>query len=120
MTNQPVAWTEIPVRDLDAAARFYSAALGVELYEQQMGPDRTFVVPYGGETGISMNLQEGEPASGNGPVVHFTVPDADAAAERAKAAGGTLLSPAIEIPPGRFFYVADPDGNKIGLFEPKG
>lgn len=119
MNAQPIAWTEIPVRDLDAAAKFYGAALDVELKEEQMGPERTFVVPYG-DGSISMNLQLGEPAGENGPVVHFTVPDADAAAARAKSAGGKLLSPAIEIPPGRFFYVADPDGNKIGLFEPKG
>ena len=29
----PVVWTEIPVRDLDAAARFYGAVLGVALTE---------------------------------------------------------------------------------------
>ena len=37
--------------------------------------------------------------------------------ERVKQAGGTVVSPIIQIPPGRFFYATDPDGNSIGLFE---
>jgi predicted enzyme related to lactoylglutathione lyase len=32
--------------------------------------------------------------------------------------GGKVLSPVITIPPGRFAYATDPDGNSIGLFEP--
>ncbi len=34
-------------------------------------------------------------------------------------AGGQVVSPIIEIPPGRFAYAKDLDGNSIGLFEPK-
>jgi predicted enzyme related to lactoylglutathione lyase len=34
-------------------------------------------------------------------------------------AGGTAISPDIEIPPGKFFYAKDLDGNSIGLFEMK-
>ena len=112
----PVVWTEIPVRNLDAAARFYGAVLGVTLTEQQMGPDRTYVLPYG-EGGVSMNLQEGPPAApGTGPVVHFAVDEVEAAAARAATAGGQALSPVIEIPVGRMAYCADPDGNRFGVF----
>lgn len=112
----PVVWTEIRVRDVDAAARFYGAALGVTLTEQQMGPERTFVLPYGGG-GVSMNLQEGEPApAGSGPVVHFAVDDPEKASERVAAAGGKALSPAIDIPVGRMVYCADPEGNSFGVF----
>ena len=112
----PVVWTEIPVRDLDAAARFYGAVLGVALTEQQMGPARTFVLPYGAG-GVSMNLQEGAPAApGTGPVVHFAVTDVAAAAARAAEAGGTAASPVIEIPVGRMVYCTDPDGNRFGVF----
>ena len=117
---KPVIWTEIRVQDLDAAARFYGAVLGVELTETVMGPTRTFVLPYP-EGGISMNLQEGQPGSpGAGSVVHFTVPDVATAAARVAAAGGKTLSPPIEIPPGRTVYCADPAGNTSGVFTPRG
>ena len=33
--------------------------------------------------------------------------------------GGAVVSPVITIPPGRFCYATDPDGNSIGLFEVK-
>jgi predicted enzyme related to lactoylglutathione lyase len=40
-------------------------------------------------------------------------------AKRAADAGATMMGPVIEIPPGRLQYATDPDGNSIGLFEPK-
>ena len=36
-------------------------------------------------------------------------------------AGGTVLPmPPVTIPPGRFVYATDLDGNSFGLFEPAG
>ena len=57
---------------------------------------------------------------GTGPTIHLNVPDTlEAAAARVIEAGGAIVSDAIAIPPGRFQYVTDPDGNSIGLFEPR-
>ena len=42
----------------------------------------------------------------------------EAALDRVRAAGGSIASPVITIPPGRFAKIVDPDGNSIGLFEP--
>ena len=36
--------------------------------------------------------------------------------QRVTENGGTVVSPVIEIPAGRFAYCLDPDGNSIGLF----
>ena len=53
----------------------------------------------------------------------MAVPDTlEEAKQRLVEAGGTveLDGVVIDIPAGRFFYATDPDGNSIGLFEPKG
>ena len=115
-------WFEIPVSDLDAAIAFYSTVCATTLDKQQMGPNMTAVFAYAGGAGVSGHLYPGKPAGdGSGPTVHLIVPDTvEAACERCKDAGGQVVSPAIDSPPGRFAYVTDPDGNSIGLFQPAG
>ena len=41
----------------------------------------------------------------------------EAAMARVAPAGGEIVSPVIDIPPGRFAYALHPDGNSIALFE---
>ena len=120
MTSQPtVVWTEIPVTDLDAAERFYSEVFRWTLTRDETGPNP--MSNFADTDGIHGHLYPGKPAAqGQGPTLHLAVPDGlEAAMERCTGAGGTVLSPPIEIPPGRFAYATDPDGNSIGLFEPK-
>ena len=66
-----------------------------------------------------LSVYRPEPAApGTGPTLHLAVPDTlEATAARCEQAGGTVKSDAITIPPGRFIYVEDPDGNSLGLFE---
>lgn len=118
----PVAWTEIPVADLDAGIAFYQTVTGA-LYEKAlMGPNETATClsdpPH---SGGGVHLYPGTPARGGvGPTVHLAIADAlEAALARVAPAGGTVISPPIEIPAGRFAYITDPDGNSIGLFEAK-
>lgn len=114
-------WFEIPVRDLDRAMAFYSEVFGFDLKAEQMGPNLTSVFPVADPaTGVSGHLYPGTPSEG-GPTIHFPVPDGlDAARQRLEKAGGTVVSPDIDIPAGTFFYAKDPDGNSIGLFAAKG
>ena len=52
--------------------------------------------------------------------VAIAVPDLEAARDRVAEAGGKVVMPdPVDIPPGRFVYVEDSEGNSIGLFEPK-
>ncbi len=120
MTDRPtVVWTEIPVTDLDAATKFYSEVFGWEMSRED-GPPNPYVNFTASLSGVSGHLYPGKPASGNGPTIHLALPDKiEAGAARAEKAGATLLGPVVEIPPGRFQYMTDPDGNSIGLFEPK-
>ena len=121
MTAQPtVVWTEIPVRDLDAAMAFYGKVFGWTLKKDESGPNP--MANFSSDMlAVSGHLYPGNPAaSGTGPTIHLAVPDGLAAAtDRVKVAGGKVLMGPIEIPVGSFTYCEDPDGNSIGLFEPK-
>lgn len=119
MTSQPtVVWTEIPVRDLEKAQTFYETVFGFKMAWDKTGPND--IVNFSSDmAGISGHLYPGKPASGNGPTIHLATPDKlESAMDRCTRAGGTMVSPIVTIPPGRFAYATDPDGNSIGLFEP--
>lgn len=112
-----VVWTEIPVKDMAKAMDFYNSVFGWTLTLDESGPNPMAV--FGGAPGtVGGHLYPGTP--GAGPTIHLLVPDSLAAAtDRAKVAGARVLHGPIEIPPGRFTYIEDPDGNSIGLFEAK-
>lgn len=115
-----VVWCEIPVSDLEAGCAFYREVFGWEMTIIDMGPNQGANFN-NSEEGVSGHLYPGAPAKdGTGPSIHLAVPDnLEAAIERCTKAGGKMFSEPITIPPGRFAYALDPDGNSIGLFERK-
>lgn len=121
MTHMPknaLVWCEIPVTDMSKAIEFYSSVFDWDLKLDDTGPNPMAMFPMADNNSTAGHLYPGKPANGNGPTVHLATPDtAEAAAQRAKAAGGAILTPAISIPAGRFIYITDPDGNSIGIFE---
>ena len=118
MNNEPiVAWTEIPVSDLNKAIAFYNAVFDWNMTVDTSGPNPVANLGGSMENGAG-HLYPGVPANGNGPTAHILVRDRlEDAVIRCRKAGGTLVSEIISIPPGRFIYATDPDGNSIGLFE---
>jgi uncharacterized protein len=119
MTAKPtVVWTEIPVTDLDKSAVFYSAVFGLKLVRDDTGPNPLLNFSDDMEI-VSGHLYPGQPATGEGPTIHLALPGTlEDGIARCTAEGGKVMSPPITIPPGRFAYALDPDGNSIGLFEP--
>ena len=113
-----VVWTEIPVRDLEAAIAFYSGLFGWSMQRDESGPNP--MASFSDDMqAVGGHLYPGEPAKGNGPTVHLAVRGAlEDAMEACTRLGGAVVSPVITIPPGRFAYATDPDGNSLGLFEP--
>jgi predicted enzyme related to lactoylglutathione lyase len=51
--------------------------------------------------------------------VYVQVDDLHAYLSKAEGLGGKTLVPPVEIPTGSFAWLADPDGNIIGLWKPK-
>ncbi len=132
MTFNPqnsVVWTEIPVSDMDKATAFYEAVFGYDLKLLTQGPNPMALIPSKGaaEGGFGRlfprkfgHLYPGKGAGdGRGTTLHLAIPDTvEQAIARCEQAGGTVLSPVISSPSGRFVYALDLDGNSIGLYEP--
>lgn len=113
-------WTEIPVIDMDRAQAFYASVCDMEFIMDDNSPNPVAMfktVDF--ENGISGHLYPGKPAAdGAGPTVHLATPGKlEDTLERVKTAGGQVVSDIITIPPGRFAYCTDLDGNSIGCFE---
>lgn len=110
-------WFELPVTDLDRSTAFYNAVFATDLTREDMGPNPVAMFPTE-PGGVGGHLYPGKPAArGTGPTVHLASPDSvEAALERVTAEGGTVVTPVIEIPAGRFAYCEDPDGNSFGVF----
>ncbi|MAS05628.1 MAG: glyoxalase [Ahrensia sp.] len=118
MPKNTCVWFEIPVSDLDASKRFYEEVLSISMRRDDTGPNPMVMFSSMDDMGVSGHLYPGKPAeAGSGNTIHLAVDGSlDDAMGRVKAAGGQVLSPAIDIPAGSFFYATDPDGNSIGLF----
>ncbi len=123
MTYTPdnaLVWGELPVTDMDKAIAFYGAVTGMALRPDDSGPNpMANFQPADPQRGVALHLYPGAPAGdGTGPTLHLAAEGKlEDIMERVRDAGGEVVSPAIRIPPGRFFYAKDPDGNSIGLFE---
>ena len=105
---------EIPAPDLDLAQAFFSRLFAWEI--TPMGPDyRLFQV-----AGSGGGLDKKAPVADGGPVPVIAVEDVTAKLREIEAAGGTALSEKIAISEGHGYcaYFRDPNGNKLGLWEP--
>ena len=111
-------WFEIPVTDMKRATDFYNTVCLTELKRDDTGPNPMAIFPVSDmQAGTSGHLYPGKPARGSGSTVHLAVPaPLEDALGRVKQAGGKVVSEIVTIPPGRFAYCEDLDGNSIGLF----
>jgi len=104
----------LQVRDLDASRQFYEGLLGFTGRKAKPLADGRPFVPF--KQGIA--LTTGGP--GGAPQIDhmaFRVSGVDALAARLKGAGVKFFQDLHDGIYGRTIYVADPDGNKIELFE---
>lgn len=116
--NILVVWTEIPVRDMDRAMKFYGDTFNWTLTRDDTGPNPMAV--FNDDMGaVGGHLYPGTPG-GDGPTPHIAVPDSlEATMARCFEAGGRIEGEPVEIPVGRFVYARDTEGNSIGFFEMK-
>jgi uncharacterized protein len=112
-----VVWVDVPVADLDRAAAFYAAVLGVAVHREQMGDVSFCVLEHQDGNGGCLVLHPEQVASGSGILVYFNadgrIQDAVAQAEKL---GGQIVQPVHSIGPhGCRAIVLDSEGNRIAL-----
>ena len=106
----PFVHVELHSNDLKKAKEFYSKLFGWKT--EPMGP--AVRLDTGGEIGGHIT------ALGQAPhqytIFYVGADDIEATLARARKLGGKTLVPPIEIPTGTFAWMADLEGNTIGLF----
>ena len=113
--GRPVVHFEIGCRDNAATQAFYS-----KLFDWQItaaGPAAT--IETGGGAGINGHITALGHEPHNYVTVYVQVDDIQAYLDKAKTLGGKVLVPPVPIPTGKFAWLADPEGNMIGLLQPK-
>jgi predicted enzyme related to lactoylglutathione lyase len=119
----PIAYVEIPVTDMDRAVRFYTAVFATDLERQTIDGYDMALFPATEGQGATAALAKGDVyrPSKEGAIVYFRVADIRATVARAEAAGGGVLYPVKDV--GEFGFVgeiADSEGNRIALSQPRG
>jgi predicted enzyme related to lactoylglutathione lyase len=109
-------WFDIPVADLERAASFYRAVLGIQMHREQLQGTAFYVLGHAGGNGGC--LVPGDlPITAGGVLVYLNVDGRirDAAAQAGQR-GGKILEPVRAIGPHGFrAVVLDSEGNRIAL-----
>lgn len=116
-------WFEIPVTDIQRAQQFYSTVLDTEIaimdMTEQMGSMLGMFPASGGVGGMLVqNSQHGYEPSMTGTLVYLALGDVDLdiALGKIDAAGGKVLMPKANMGEHGFSaWIADTEGNKVGL-----
>jgi predicted enzyme related to lactoylglutathione lyase len=116
-------WFEIPVNDLDRAAKFYEKVFDVKLSREDMGGMKMAMFPFTQDApGAAGTLVKGESyvPSHAGTVVYFSVEDIPETLRKINANGGKTLMPKTAI--GEYGFIAqfeDIEGNRLALHSRK-
>jgi len=113
-----LAWSEVNTRDGEAADAFYRGLFGYEQERVDGGMNYTVWSLDGNQVCGRMTLgPEFGPEIPPHWMVYFAVDDADAAAERATAAGGRLNHGPFDSPYGRIAILTDPHGAVFSVID---
>lgn len=118
-TTNIANWFEVPVKDLERAARFYEKVFEVKLTHEVMGGMKMAMFPFlNGSPGAAGTLMHADSyvPSHAGTVVYFSVEDIEEILRRVSANGGRTLMPKTDI--GQYGFIAqyeDTEGNRLAL-----
>jgi predicted enzyme related to lactoylglutathione lyase len=126
MTDYPhgaPCWFELESSDHRAGQAFWCSLFGWRAEDSPMpGSDAVYTMLLMGDDAVAACYQldpaiaaKGSPPHWN---VYFNVLDCDAATQRARAAGGTVLAGPFDVGEhGRMSFIADPEGAAFGLWQ---
>jgi uncharacterized protein len=123
--NNVFSWIEIPVQDIERAARFYGQLLGRELTITDAPPRRTATLYFEpNEVGGSLLQSPDLPPGNSGVHVYLNAgrgSDLEAMIARVRALGAEIVIPATPMDDvGRFASFKDTEGNILSLFAENG
>jgi hypothetical protein len=110
-TTNSLAWNELATSDAARAKEFYTRLFGWEAKQENTGMDYT--VFHGPQGRVGGMYQITEQMQGMPPcwLPYFNADDVDAAAEKARSLGATVLMGPADLPGvGRFAFIQDPQG----------
>ena len=121
--ENPVAWFEIYVDDMERAKQFYESVFETQLSTMPNPTDdgalmMSFPMTMENTNGAPGALvkMEGFKAGGNGTIVYFSSEDCAAEEARVEAAGGKVFKTKTDIGEYGFMVLAtDTEGNMIGI-----
>jgi len=121
--DDSLLWVELYTSDPAAAKRFYGELFDwkTDAFSMPEGDYDMWTTNPGVGTdafGGMMQITPDMPVQQETWVPYFMVADADATVDRAVAAGGTVLMPATDAPPGRLAALADQFGARFNLLKP--
>ena len=102
--------------DADKSKAFFEAVLGVTVYaDPGMGGYAMMMMVDGAPVAGVIQRSEQMPELANPWLVYFAVDNCDAAFEKATSTGATVIVPPMDIPPGRFAIMKDPQGAEFAV-----
>ncbi|MNK04048.1 Glyoxalase-like domain protein [compost metagenome] len=119
-----LTWFEIPVSDIERAKTFYETILDIEMIKRTDGNDESVFFPYnpnviqatsGRVTGVLSKSERNSPSS-QGTLIYINAsPSLQTVLDKVELAGGKIIAPKMQIPPGFIAVIMDSEGNRIGL-----
>ena len=111
------SWNELVTTDQKTALPFYSSLLGWTSTEKMpMGEMGDYVFVDCGDVRLGAMMDRASPEQPLQWNFYFAIPDVDAAVEKVKAGGGTVIMGPMDVPGGqRIIMVVDPQGASVGF-----
>jgi uncharacterized protein len=111
--GDPVVSFEIGCRERETTSAFYA-----ELFDWKIRPDEhSDVISVGSTSGIDGHIASLGHEPHTYTIFYVSVEDLDTAIRRAESLGGSRVVGPVAIADGRFAWIADPEGNTIGLLQ---
>ena len=105
-----ISWNELTSSDAAKSRTFLEEVLGVTHVPNPGAGDYTMMMVDGAPVAGVVQRTEGMPELPAPWLVYFAVDDCDAAFAKATSTGGSVIVPPMDIPPGRFSILKDPQG----------
>jgi predicted enzyme related to lactoylglutathione lyase len=116
MSDHKIVHIELSAKDRKALSKFYSDIFGWDLRHIDEMNYTTFKAGDGVAGGFNPVTDENPAGT---VLIYIETDDVTASLDEIQKAGGTIISPEMEIPnTGKFGIFRDPQGNVVGLFKP--